>query len=137
MADNQFITPEGYTVDTVTGFLQRVDGTSIQPKDLTAFLKAFKKSGDKTKSIEAQGFQYTDLEWWIINDTQFKHAFKNVLFAMKHELEGEMFKNAFKPSGHKERQTWLETNFPEEYGKNVKHKGVKNKSKLDTLMESL
>lgn len=129
--------PEGYRTDTVTGYLESIDGTGIQPKHKTAFLKNFKKSGDKTKAIEFQGFTFTDLEWHLQNDAVFKKSYREVLLAMKHELEGLMYENAFKSNGHRERQMWLETNFPEDYGKKVLPKGQKNKSKLETLLDDL
>lgn len=134
--ENQQLT-ENHRICPVTGYLESLDGKGIQPKHLTAFLKAFKKSGDKTKAIEFQGFRFTELEWHLTNDTAFKNDYRETLLAMKHELEGLMYENAFKSSGHRERQSWLETNFPDEYGKKALPKGQKNKSKLDTLLDDL
>lgn len=129
--------PENFEVCGVTGYLQQKGGHGIQPKHKTAFLKAFKKSGDKTKAIEFQGFRFTDLEWHLTNDTVFKNDYRETLLAMKHELEGLMYENAFKATGHRERQAWLETNFPDEYGRKAVPKGAKSKSRLDTLLEDL
>lgn len=134
--ENQAV-PENYKICDATGYLESLDGTGIQPKHKSAFLKAFKKSGDKTKAIEFQGFTFTDLEWHLTNDAVFKKSYREVLLAMKHELEGLMYENAFKASGHRERQAWLETNFPEEYGKKALPKGQKQKSRLDTLLDDL
>lgn len=129
--------PENFKICPTTGFLESVDGTGIQPKHKTAFLKNFKKSGDKTKAIEAQGFTFGELEWHLTNDATFKTNYRETLLAMKHELEGLMYENAFKASGHRERLAWLETNFPEDYGKKALPKGQKQKSKLDTLLDDL
>lgn len=134
--ENQSI-PENYKICSVTGYLESQDGTGIQPKHKTGFLKYFKKSGDKTKAIETQGFRYTDLEWHLQNDPTFKRDFRETLLSMKHELESIQYENAFKASGHRDRQTWLETNFPEEYGKKALPKGQKQKSRLDTLLDDL
>ena len=41
--------PAGYKLCEATGYLESLDGQGIQPKHKSAFLKAFKKSGDKTK----------------------------------------------------------------------------------------
>ena len=129
--------PAGFQKDSVTGYLERTDGTDITPKHKSAFLKLFKKCGDRTRSIESQGFTYTELEWHLNNDPIFKSDFRKTLLAMKHELEGIMYESAFKSNGHRERQSWLETHFPEEYGKKVAPKGPKSKSKIDTLLENL
>lgn len=129
--------PDGFKLCEVTGYLESLTNTGIQPKHKTAFLKAFKKSGDKTKAIEYQGFTFTDLEWHLQNDAVFKRHYRDTLLAMKHELEGLMYENAFKSSGHRERRTWLETNFPEDYGKKAVPKGQKQKSKLDILLDDL
>jgi hypothetical protein len=129
--------PAGYHLCSVTGFLESNDGTGIQPKHKTAFLKHFKKSGDKTKAIETQGYRYMDLEWHLQNDTTFKREYRETLLAMKHELESIQFEHAMKANGHRDRQLWLETNFPEDYGKKSLPKGQKNKSKLDTLLDDL
>lgn len=130
-------TLKNFKKDSVTGYLERTDGTGILPRHKTAFLKNFKKSGDKTKAIEAQGFKFSELAWHLENDEQFKADLHDVFLSMKHELEGMMFESAFKASGHRERQLWLETNFPAEYGKKAAPKGVKEKSKIDTLLENL
>lgn len=127
--------PEGFRVCTITGYLESLDGTGVTVKAKSAFLKHFKKSGDKTKAIETQGFRFTDLEWHLQNDANFKRDYRETLLAMKHELESMMYESAFKASGHRDRQKWLEVNFPDEYGKVVKPKGQKNKSKLDGLLE--
>lgn len=134
--ENQAI-PEGYRIDEVTGYLESLTNTGIQPKHKSGFLKAFKKSGDKTKSIEYQGFRFTELEWHLQNDAIFKRDYREVLLAMKHELESIQFEHAMKANGHRDRQTWLETNFPEEYGKKALPKGQKSKSKLDILLDDL
>lgn len=132
--ENQEV-PAGYKIDGVTGYLESIDGTGIQPKHKTAFLKAFRKSGDKTLAITHQGFRYLELDWHFHNDAAFKLDFKETLLAMKHEIESIQFENAAKPSGHRDRQIWLETNFPEEYGKKTAPKGERSKSRLDTLLE--
>lgn len=129
--------PEGYRLCSATGYLESLDGTGVSVKAKTAFLKHFKKSGDKTKAIELQGFRFTDLEWHLVNDQTFKRDYRETLLAMKHELESIQYENAFKASGHRDRQLWLETNFPEEYGKKALPKGQKQKSKLDTLLDDL
>lgn len=134
--ENQSV-PEGYRIDTITGYLESLDGTGIQPKHKSGFLKFFKKSGDKTKAIDAQGFRFTDLEWHLQNDTTFKRDYRECLLSMKHELESIQYENAFKASGYRDRQIWLETNFPEEYGKKAQLKGQKQKSRLDTLLDDL
>lgn len=131
--DNQQV-PEGYRIDPVTGYLESIDGTGIQPKHKTAFLKAFKKSGDKTLAITHQGFRFLELDWHFKNDAAFNLDFKETLLAMKHAIEATQFENASKPSGHRDRAIWLETNFPEEYGKKPNHKGQRSKSKLDGLL---
>ncbi len=129
--------PAGYKICDATGYLESLDGTGIQPKHLTAFLKHFRKSGDKTKAVETQGFRFADIEWHFQNDTTFKRDYREVLLSMKHELESILYGNAFKASGYRERQLWLETNFPEDYGKKALPKGQKQKSRLDTLLEDL
>lgn len=134
--ENQSV-PEGYRLCQATKYLEPTDGTGILPKHKSAFLKHFKKSGDKTKAIETQGFRFTDLEWHLANDAVFKQDYRETLLAMKHELESIQYENAFKASGHRDRQLWLETNFPEEYGKKALPKGQKSKSKLDSLLEEI
>ena len=129
--------PDGYRVCQVTSYLEPLDGTGLLPKHKTGFLKNFRKSGDKTKAIETQGFRFTDLEWHLQNDTTFKRDYREVLLSMKHELESFQYQNAFKANGHRDRQLWLETNFPDEYGKKALPKGQKSKSKLDGLLEDL
>lgn len=129
--------PNGYQIDPATNFLESLDGKGINPRHKTAFLKHYKKSGDKTRAIEAQGFTFTDLEWHLQNDTTFKREFRETLLSMRHELESILFQNASKPTGYRDRQIWLETNFPEDYGKKGPPKGQKNKSKLDTLLDDL
>ncbi len=128
---------KNFKKDSVTGYLESIDGTGIQPRHKTAFLKNFKKSGDKTRAIEAQGYTWAELEWHLENDAKFKADLKATFVAMRHEIEGMMFEAAFKATGHRERQLWLETNFPEDYGKKAIPKGVKEKSKIDTLLENL
>jgi hypothetical protein len=128
---------KNFKKDSVTGYLEPLSGEGILPRHKTAFLKNFKKTGDKTKAIESQGFRFSDIAWHIENDPQFKADLRDTFLSMKHELEGMMFESAFKASGHRERQLWLETNFPEEYGKRAAPKGQKEKSKIDTLLENL
>ena len=127
--------PAGHRIDKVTGYLESIDGTGIQPRHKTAFLKSFRKSGDKTLAITHQGYRYLDLEWHFQNDAVFATDFKETLLAMKHEIESIQFENASKPSGHRDRQIWLETNFPAEYGKKVAPKGERSKSRLDVLLD--
>lgn len=129
--------PDNFRICTITGYLESLDGTGVTVKAKTAFLKHFKKSGDKTKAIETQGYRFTDLEWHLQNDTTFKRDYRETLLAMKHELESMMYENAFKTSGHRDRQKWLEVNFPEEYGKITLPKGQKQKSKLDGLFDDI
>jgi hypothetical protein len=129
--------PDGFRLCTVTGYLESLDGTGVTVKAKSGFLKHFKKSGDKTKAIETHGFRFTDLEWHLQNDLAFKRDYRETLLAMKHELESLMYEHAFKASGHRDRQKWLETNFPEEYGKQPIPKGQKQKSKLDGLLDEI
>lgn len=134
--ENQSV-PNGYKICEVTGYLEPIENKGILPRHKTAFLKFFKKSGDKTKAIESQGYRFTDLEWHLQNDTTFKRDYRETLLAMKHELESIQYEHALKASGHRDRQTWLETNFPEDYGKKALPKGQKQKSRLDGLLEEL
>lgn len=129
--------PQGYKVCEVTGYLESLDGKGISPRIKTAFLKSFKKTGDKTRSIESQGFRYSELEWHLQNDHRFQYDLKETLLAMKHEIEGVMFTQALENRGDASRREWLQVNFPEEYVKKALPKGQKQKSRLDGLLDDL
>lgn len=129
--------PPDYQICPVTGYLEKTDGTGIQPKHLTAFLKHFRKSGDKTAAITFQGFRYSQLDWFFQHDAAFKADFKETLYAMKHGIEGLMFEQSQKPSGLRDRQKWLEINFPDEYGTKRIEKNKGRKNQIESLLSDL
>lgn len=134
MADNELLNL-GYSVDPVTGFLEKADDP-LNPRVKTAFLKAFKRSGDATASIEELSVSNLALEQHLKYDEAFRKALHSVRLAMKHRLEGLLFKSGLQPNGHRDRVKWLEKNFPEEYG--PKAKGFpkeKKKTALDVLWD--
>lgn len=137
MSENTEI-PAEYKKCDVTGYLERLDGKGISPRIKTAFLKSFKKTGDKTRSIESQGYRYSELEWHLQHDAQFAQDLKETLVAMKHEIEGVMFTQALENRGDASRKEWLQVNFPDEYIKKTGlPKGQKQKSRLDGLLDDL
>jgi len=129
---------EEFVRDEVTGYLVGKDGQGIQARHKTAFLKAFKRSGNQTTAIESLGFTYAELEPHFKLDAKFAVDFKAALAAMKHAIEAEIFQNAFKPTGNRDRQMWLEMNFPEQYGrKSVKDDKKRGPSSIDELLERM
>lgn len=122
--------------DNVTGYLVPEDGTGIQSKHKSGFLKAFLKSGDKSRAADSQGFTYSEFETQLELDSKFKDDYRETLLRMKHELEGMLYQNAFSKSGQKDRLLWLQQHYPEEYATKAA-KGERSKSRVQTLIDGL
>jgi len=129
--------PTKQITDATTGYLVNEDGTGIQSKHKSGFLKAFRKTGDKTRAADAQGFRYVEFEWHLNNDPKFQSDYKDTMLAMKHEIEGPMFEKALTANGQKEREKWLAVNYPGEYGVKTAGKGERSKSRVENLLEQL
>lgn len=131
------MSPQELITDPVTGYIVNADGTGIQSRHKTGFLKHFRKSGDKTRAADSQGFRYVLFEEQLKTDKQFKSDYEDTLLAMKHELEGLMFEQASGKSGQKDRLLWLQKNFPGEYNTNKGGKSERSKSRVENLLEEL
>ncbi len=105
---------DGYSIDPVTGFLEKKEKNSFGPREKTAFLKEFKRTGNQSKSAHGLGYEFETVEWHFRNDHVFNRAFHAVLMELRHELEGDLLSRARK-GGSKEAQMWLQAHFPETY----------------------
>lgn len=128
------LTQLGYFEDPVTGFLEKKEKNSFSPREKTAFLKEFKRTGNQTKCAHALGYEFETIEWHFRNDQAFNKAFHAVLLELRHEIEGEMLAQARKGKS-KEAMMWLQAHFPETY-KPSANKGTKkpdNSAFIDAL----
>lgn len=130
MLDNQ---QGDKSFDSATGYINPSKPSEIKVWEKTAFLKAYRTHGDITAAATKLGYKGSDFLKQLKIDKKFNEDFIENKLDMKHELEGLMFQKALTDNGHKERLTWLETQFPEEYGK----KKVEPKKKGNPVIESL
>lgn len=121
------LTQLGYFEDPVTGFLEKKEKNSFGPREKTAFLKEFKRTGNQSKSAHSLGYEFETVEWHFRNDRIFNRAFQAVLMELRHELEGDLLSRARK-GGSKEAQMWLQAHFPETYKASASKQPKKNDS---------
>lgn len=124
-------------IDSVTGYREPDRASSIKPKDKTAFLKGYRESGDISAAANRLGYKASQMLHALKIDKAFNTDFKEVKLDMKHELEGLMYTKGLTNNGHKERLTWLEAQFPEEYGKKKQEPPKKENPVISRLLKEM
>ncbi len=128
---------EGYSVDSVTGFMETADKSGFNPKDKTAFLRALKTHGNQSKAAHDLGFSYRIVAEHLRKDLIFNEAFQEALLEMRHKLESELYKAGIAGKS-KDALVWLGAHFPADYGtkKQAPPKKTSNQE-VDNLFEKL